>query len=182
MIETRIDPYKPHTAVKVWDLVVRVFHWSTVSLFTLAYFFESPRSLHLWLGYSLMAVLVVRIIWGFVGTRHARFSEFVPGPSRLGTYLARLLEGTERRHLGHNPAGGAMIIAMMGTIVGIGFTGWMMGLDAYWGEDWVENLHEILVNIALVLIAIHVFGVIFSSLRHRENLVAAMITGFKRRY
>jgi len=170
----------PESTVKVWDVVVRLFHWSTVSLFALAYLFESPRDLHTFLGYALMAVLAVRILWGFVGSEHARFWNFVPSPTGFLVYMSNIVRGREARFLGHNPAGGAMIVALMGILVGIGVSGWMMGLDAYFGQDWVEELHETLVNVALVLIALHVAGVALASLRHRENLVKAMFTGVKR--
>jgi cytochrome b len=167
-------------SVQVWDIVVRVFHWSTVTLFTLAYLIERPRDLHKALGYTLMAILAIRVIWGLFGSRHARFTSFVPSPRRLFAYLGDMYRGSEKRYLGHNPAGGAMIVAMMLTLAGIGVSGWMMGLDAFWGVGWVEELHEGLVSFALVLIAVHVSGVVFSSLRHHENLVRSMITGVKR--
>ena len=167
--------------VRVWDVVVRVFHWSTVTLFFAAYLVERPRDLHEGLGLTLMAILAIRVAWGFVGTRHARFADFVPGPRRLAGYLGDLARGREGRTLGHNPAGGAMIVALMLTLAGIGLSGWMMGLDAFWGEDWVEELHEGLVNVALGLIALHLGGVALASLRHGENLVKAMVTGVKRR-
>lgn len=174
------DAAAPAGTVKVWDPVVRIFHWSTVGLFTLAYVFEDPRKVHEALGYTLMAILAVRVVWGFVGTRHARFADFVPGPLRLMSYLRDMAAGRERRHVGHNPAGGAMVVVLMTTLAAIGTTGWMMGLDAYWGQEWVEELHEGLVSFALVLVALHVAGVGLSSLRHGENLVRAMITGLKR--
>lgn len=170
----------PKTTIRVWDGVVRLFHWSTVILFALAYLFESPRDLHKLLGYTLMVVLAVRVIWGFVGTPHARFWNFVPTPRRFLLYMTDLARGRERRYLGHNPAGGAMIIALMACLAGIGVSGWMMGLDANFGQDWVEELHESFVNLALLLIALHLAGVALASIRHRENLVKAMLTGVKR--
>lgn len=166
--------------VKVWDVVVRVFHWSTVTLFAGAYIFEDPRDLHTTLGYTLMAVLAVRVLWGLVGTRHARFTDFVPGPRRFLGYMRDMAKGREERHLGHNPAGGAMVVALMLSIAGIGVTGWMMGLDRFWGQEWVKELHESIVTVALILVALHVGGVILASRRHGENLVQAMITGVKR--
>lgn len=167
--------------VRVWDVVVRVFHWSTVTLFTLAWLIEKPRDLHEALGYTLMAILVVRILWGFVGTRHARFTDFVPSPRGFMAYLRAMLAGREPRYLGHNPAGGAMVVALMLTLAAIGTTGWMMGLDGFWGAEWVEELHEGLASFALLLVLAHVAGVAYASLRHGENLVRAMWTGVKRR-
>lgn len=164
----------------VWDVVVRLSHWSTVALFVSAYLIERPRDLHEALGYALAAILAVRVVWGFVGPRHARFADFVPAPGRFLRYMQDLAAGCEKRHLGHNPAGGAMVVALMLTLAGICLSGWMMGLDAYRGEDWVEDLHEGLVSFGLVLVTLHVAGVIYESLRHGENLVRAMITGKKR--
>lgn len=173
------DDFRARRAVPVWDLVVRLFHWSTVVLFAAAYLIERPRDLHEALGYLLLTVLAVRVVWGFVGTQHARFTDFVPAPGALARYLRDLAAGRERRYLGHNPAGGAMVVALMLTLAATGTTGWMMGLDAFWGQDWVEDLHEGLATFAVLLIAIHVVGVIYESLRHGENLVRAMITGKK---
>lgn len=164
----------------VWDVVVRLFHWSTVALFAAAYLIEKPRDLHEALGYTLMAILAIRVVWGFVGTRHARFTDFVPTPAGFVRYLRDIVAGREKRYLGHNPAGGAMVVALMLTLAAIGTTGWMMGLDAYWGAEWVEELHEGLVTFALFLVTLHVAGVVYEGLRHGENLVRAMITGKKR--
>ncbi len=164
----------------VWDIVVRLFHWSTVTLFVLAYLIERPHDLHRAFGYTLIAILAIRVVWGIVGSRHARFADFVPTPAGFWRYLRDVVAGNERRYLGHNPAGGAMVVALMLVLAGIGVSGWMMGLDAFWGEGWVEELHEGLVNAALVLVTLHVAGVIYESLRHGENLVRAMITGKKR--
>ncbi len=175
-----VAPGAPAHMIRVWDIVVRVFHWSTVVLFTLALLFEEPRLLHKTLGYTLMGILAIRIVWGFVGTPNARFTDFVPRPKSLLGYLRAMRAGREERHLGHNPAGGAMVVALMLTLAGIGLSGWMMGLDAFWGKDWVHGLHEGLVNLALVLVGLHVGGVVWASLRHRENLVRAMVTGLKR--
>jgi cytochrome b len=166
--------------VKVWDIGVRFFHWAQAALFVSAYFLINPRSVHRYLGYTIAGLLAFRLIWGLIGTKYARFSQFVPGPARLAGYLRDMSAGREERYLGHNPAGGAMIIALLLTMAGIASTGYMMGLDAFFGEEWVENLHKTLVNVMLLLIFTHLCGVIYSSIRHRENLVKAMITGEKR--
>jgi cytochrome b len=166
--------------VRVWDAGVRLFHWSLVAMFASAYLFAEQRTLHIYLGYIVAALVAFRLVWGLVGTKHARFTDFVPAPFRLLRYLRDMVSGKEVRSLGHNPAGGAMIMALLATITGIAVTGYMIGMDAYFGEEWVERLHTTLVNFALVLVAIHLGGVIFSSFRHRENLVKAMITGEKR--
>ncbi|MGO4916518.1 cytochrome b/b6 domain-containing protein [Pseudogemmobacter sp. W21_MBD1_M6] len=115
------------------------------------------------------------MICGFIRSKHARFADFVSDPRRLLGYLRDMLTGREARYLGRNPAGGAMIIALLTTLASIGATGYMMGMDAYFGVESVENSHKTLVNCALALITLHVSGVVFSSLRHREILVVSMI-------
>lgn len=166
---------------RVWDLFVRVFHWSLVTCFAVAYFTASgPRKLHEWLGYATLALLASRLVWGFVGSKYARFSEFVPGPSRLWHYVRSLLKGQEPRHLGHNPAAAVMIVFLLLMVGSIGVTGWMLTLDAFWGDESIEELHALLVHITLGAVALHVSAAIYESLRHRENLIAAMFTGRKR--
>ncbi len=173
---------RPSTAprkTRVWDIGVRLFHWLLVTGVLGAYIFESPRWLHLWLGYGVAGLIAFRLVWGFIGPRHARFTDFVPGPHRLITYLRDMAAGRERRYLGHNPAGGAMVMALLITLIAISVSGYMMGMDAYFGVEWVEDLHEALVNFLLLLVALHLGGVALASWRHRENLVVAMITGEK---
>ena len=168
--------------VTVWDLGVRLFHWSLVSMVVLTYLFDEPRKLHRGMGYVVIILIAFRLIWGFVGGKHARFADFIPSPARLFGYLRDMLRGREARYLGHNPAGAAMIVLLLCTLSAIGATGYMMGMDAYFGKDWVENTHKLLVNFLIVFVAGHVGGVIFSSWRHRENLVKAMVTGHKEQH
>lgn len=172
----------PPATVKVWDLFVRVFHWSLVSLFVVAYATgDEVERVHIAAGYTIGALIAIRIVWGFVGPRHARFANFVRSPRNVLGYLrdAALLRAP--RYLGHNPAGGAMIIALLMAIAGTCTTGIMMTTDAFWGAKWVEAVHEILANLTVGLIVVHVVGVIIASFEHRENLVVAMFTGRKRR-
>lgn len=166
--------------VKVWDLLVRSFHWITLVGVVVAFLSEDWQDVHEIAGYVVMGALAIRIVWGLIGTVHARFSDFVPTPGGLLAYLQSMLRGKERRYLGHNPAGGAMAVTLMLMLAAIGVTGWMMGLDAYWGEEWLEEVHEFLANGLLALIGLHIVGVLWSSYRHRENLVRGMITGVKR--
>jgi cytochrome b len=167
--------------VRVWDPFVRIFHWSLVSLFILAFVTgDETEWLHLTAGYAIGALVVLRIIWGFAGPRHARFSDFVRTPREVIDYVRSVIRLRASRYLGHNPAGGVMIIALLAMLIGISATGFMMTTDAFWGAQWVEDLHEGLVYATLGLIALHVVGVVFSSIEHGENLVKAMITGRKR--
>ncbi len=166
--------------VRVWDPLVRLFHWILVISFTIAWLNTEDKALHKGAGYVVLALVAVRLIWGFVGSRHARFRDFVPRPKGLLAYLKSLWSGHPRRYLGHNPAGGAMIVLMLAMLILTGASGWLSTTDAFWGIAWVENLHAAAANLTVILVFAHVAGVVFSSLAHRENLVAAMITGRKR--
>ena len=166
--------------IRVWDPLVRLFHWSLVISFTVAWLHTEGKAVHHGAGYVVLALVAVRVIWGFVGSRHARFRDFVPRPKELLAYLKSLWGGHSRRYLGHNPAGGAMIVLLLAMLVLTGGSGWLSTTDAFWGIEWVENLHAAAANLTVVLVFAHVAGVVFSSLAHRENLTLAMITGRKR--
>jgi cytochrome b len=166
--------------VGVWDPLVRILHWTLAIAFLGAYALESPRDLHETLGWTAVAAVVVRIAWGFVGPQHARFANFVPTPRRLFGYARDVAKGREPRYLGHNPAGGVMVVSLLSIVLVLGLTGWMMELDAFWGEDWVGELHEGAANLGMFLVLLHWLGVAWESLRHRENLVGSMVSGRKR--
>lgn len=167
--------------VRVWDPLVRVFHWCLVASFAIAWLSsEDGRSLHQWAGYAAASLIALRLIWGIAGSRYARFGQFVRTPRSVAGYLIDILKGREARYLGHNPAGGLMIMALITVMAGLCLTGWLYTTDAFWGVDWVEETHEALANILLALVGLHVAGVVIASLRHRENLVRAMFTGRKR--
>ena len=172
----------PPAEVKVWDSFVRLFHWSLVGLFALAYATgDEIEKVHIAAGYTIGVLLAMRVLWGFIGPRHARFASFVRPPSRILADLRDAVLMRAPRYLGHNPAGGAMIIALIAMIAGTCVTGYMMTTTAYWGAKWVEHVHEALANMTVALIALHVLGVIVASFEHRENLVKAMVTGWKRK-
>ncbi len=178
---TQQRPAAATATVPVWDPLVRLFHWTVVAGCVLNLFVVEDGGLaHKVIGYAVAAALAIRLVWGFVGTPHARFSDFVPTPSRLAAYLAALARGREPRMLGHNPAGAVMMLALMALLAGVSVTGWMMGLDAFWGADWLEELHETLANGILVLALFHAAAALFESWRHRENLVWSMVTGRKK--
>jgi cytochrome b len=167
--------------VRVWDPLVRIFHWSLVALFITAWATgDEVKRLHEAAGYAILGLVAFRIVWGLVGAKHARFGDFVPRPSTLTGYLRDMVRCRARRYLGHNPAGGAMTIALLAMLLVIGGTGYMMTTDAFWGIAWVEEAHETAVNLTLGLVGLHVAGVILSSLTHGENLMRSMITGRKR--
>ena len=167
--------------VKVWDLFVRMFHWSLVILFGVAWYsggiWDDP---HLAAGYGVLALLVARIVWGFIGPQHARFSDFLYGPNTILAYCASMLRMRAPRYLGHNPAGGAMVIVLLATLLIICVTGVLMTTDMFWGVKWVDTVHATATDLAIILVCLHVAGVIFSSIEQHENLVRAMITGNKR--
>ena len=172
----------PPVEVKVWDLFVRLFHWSLVAAFVVAYATgDELEKVHIAAGYTIAALVGLRVVWGFVGPQHARFANFVRPPREMLANLRDAMLFRAPRYLGHNPAGGAMILALIAMLTATCVTGVMMTTDAYWGAKWVEEVHEVLANTTVALIALHVAGVLFASFEHRENLVKAMVTGWKRR-
>lgn len=169
--------------VKVWDLFIRFFHWSLALALSLNYFiFDDGEDIHQWIGYGVIALISSRIIWGFMGSYYARFSTFLPSLKSLVPYLKSLFSGKCKRYLSHNPAGTVMVVLLMSWIVVIVATGLMMEeLDIFWGVEWVEDVHYYAGKYIWWAVAAHVLGVIFSSIKERENLVYSMITGFKKK-
>lgn len=198
--------------IRVWDPLLRAFHWGLVAAFALAWLTaEELQPVHEAAGYAVAGLLAFRLVWGIVGPGHARFARFLRGPRATLTYLADMFRGREARYLGHNPAGAAMIVAILVTLAGTAYTGWAMenpariaalpdlpGIvapahadgydddddDGYYGArgggEALEELHEGFASLMLVLVALHVGGVVLASVRHRENLARAMVTGDKR--
>lgn len=172
----------PGDRVKIWDPAVRIFHWGLVAAFAVAYFTaDDYRDVHEWAGYVALGLIAFRLVWGVIGSRYARFSDFVPGPKRLKEYVRLALKGREPRHLGHNPAAAIMILFLLLATSVIGISGWLLTTDWGWGSGVLEEVHEISVNVTLVAIALHVSAAIYESIHHRENLIRAMFTGYKRR-
>jgi len=167
-------------ATPVWDALVRILHWSLVLAVATAWLTRhSPGRWHEWLGYATLAIVAVRIAWGFLGPGHARFADFVRGFSATAGYARDVVAHREARYLGHNPLGGWMVIALLAMVGLVGFSGWLYTTDRFWGVPWVEEVHETLSDILFALVALHILGVVFTSLRHRENLLAAMLHGRK---
>lgn len=165
--------------VKVWDPLLRLAHWGLAGAVTLALVSSEDRRLHEAAGYVALGIVGLRIIWGVVGPVHARFADFVSSPGTVLAYLRDLTRLRARRYLGHNPAGGAMIVALLVLILAAGISGWMSKTDRFFGVGWVEDLHSASGNLLIFLVVGHVAGVIVSSMLHGENLVRAMITGRK---
>jgi cytochrome b len=184
-----------NNTVAVWDPLVRIFHWSLVASFFIAYLTEDDfMGLHAWAGYVATALIAFRVLWGFIGPRHARFSDFVAGPRRAFAYAKEVLTGGAPRYVGHNPAGGFMILLLLAGVALAGVTGIIVyGIDESSGPlaslgswmpefvgDIVEEFHELIANAVMGLVFVHILGVAVGSLLHRENLVHAMVTGRKR--
>jgi cytochrome b len=195
--------------VQVWDPLVRIGHAILILGFAIAFVTEGkPAWLHEWAGYAVAAAVATRIAWGFVGTRHARFADFVVAPSAALTYLRQLLAFRAPRHLGHSPAGGLMVVALLAGLAvtaasGIAYLGAsrnrgplapLLGAEAAALETaartrgetrlrrpgrWLRQVHEAAANITLLLVIAHVGGVVLASVAHRENLPRAMIDGRK---
>lgn len=164
--------------VRVWDPLVRIFHWSLVAAFTVAFVTgEHFERLHIMAGYAVAGLIAFRVVWGFVGSRHARFSDFVYPPAALIAYLRDMVRGRPVRTLGHNPAGGAMVLVMLAITSA---TGYALTLTDFSRSKWMKELHEIAANATLGSVALHVAGVLVSSVLHREDLIRAMFTGCKR--
>lgn len=164
----------------MWDGFVRVFHWGVVIFFFISYFEIHNAYIHENAGYVVLALVALRVVWGFVGPEHARFKSFVRRPSAAFRYLLDLPRGRAERSLGHNPAGGWMIIALLFMLTVASGSGMLMITDRFWGDPLVEDIHYLSADITVALVVLHVAGVIASSLAHRENLVLAMFTGRKR--
>ncbi len=182
--------------VKIWDPLVRLLHWGLAASFLIAYLSEDDRlTLHSYAGYLLLGLITLRLVWGLIGSRHARFQDFVTPPTQALAYLGDALRLRASRYLGHNPAGGAMVLALLLCLSLTGLSGLVLfgaaefsgplaetlrGLPPRWVEP-LEEAHELLANLSLLLVVLHLGGVALASLQHRENLVRAMFTGYKRR-
>ncbi|RMH11432.1 MAG: cytochrome B [Gammaproteobacteria bacterium] len=183
--------------IKVWDRFVRGHHWGLVGLFATAYLSGSYGwgLTHEWAGYTLCVFLLARILWGFIGSEHARFKNFLFSPKTKWHFLRNHLRGKHVpvRYVGHNPAGGAMVFLLIATLLMLLMTGLAtLATTDFWGPLWpflrdvndslarqIRQWHEWLANGILVLVGLHLAGVVFTSLIHKENLVRAMITGKK---
>jgi cytochrome b len=207
--------------VYVWDPIIRLFHWILVASFTVAYFTGEDESLvHIYAGYIVLGLIAVRLLWGLLGSKHARFSDFVRSPVQALVYLKGLVRGGVKNYVGHNPAAGWMVIALLVSLLATTVSGLQVyGLEGHGplaqtvaernlaaeargetgivrmsaehedeageeageedGEELWEEVHEFFANFTVFLIALHLLGVALSSYRHRQNLVRAMVTGYK---
>jgi cytochrome b len=170
-------------ARRVWDPFVRVFHWSLLACVLLNEFaVDDGETLHQWLGYAALALVGLRIVWGFVGTRHARFADFLPTPRRVLRHVTALFDGAPEHHWGHNPLGALMVFALLAMVLALGLSGWLQTTDAYWGVEWVQELHEALAEGLLWLAGLHAASALVMGRIERTRLIKAMVTGTKERY
>lgn len=166
--------------VKVWDGLVRTFHWALAIAFTLNAFITDPESdLHEYIGYFVMGLLLCRILWGFVGTEFARFKSFPPSASQSLEQLGDIALGRTRVHTGHTPLGALMIYNLLGSLAIVTLSGFLMTTDMFWGVEWPEEVHEVAVTWVQVCVALHIAAVIYESKRTGVNLPRSMITGSK---
>jgi cytochrome b len=178
--------------IYVWDSFVRVFHWLLVTSFAISYLTEEDMLIvHVWAGYTVGILILARILWGFFGPAHARFRDFVYNPATTFRYVRDLISLQGKRYLGHSPGGGYMVIALLvfvsatvvtGLIVygGDQGAGPLAGIVSKETGEALEEAHEVVANITLALIFVHISAVVLASFVHHENLVRAMITGYKR--
>jgi cytochrome b len=165
---------------RIWDPLIRLFHWSLVAGFAANAVFTDPEhSLHEWVGYAVVALVAVRLAWGLVGTRYARFASFVPTPKAVTGQITDIATGRRSVHLGHTPLGALMIFNLLFVMLLIGLTGYMMTTNTYWGIEWVEDAHEMLVTWADISIVLHIAAVLWESWRTGVNLPRAMVSGVK---
>lgn len=169
------------TTAPVWDPLIRIFHWSLVLCFLIVQVTaEEFETIHEYTGYSILGLIMLRMVWGFIGPQHARFGSFWPTPAKLKAHLSQLIRGQHSPASGHNPAGGLMVFALLGTLLLTGASGYLNQSDLFWGTEWVEEIHEFLGEATLILVGVHVIAVILMSLVERRNLIRAMITGHYR--
>ncbi len=165
--------------IRVWDPLIRFFHWSLAATFFLNYLVtEDGEALHSWLGYFALLLLFVRLIWGFVGPDNARFRSFWPSPAGIAQHLKELARRQPPSHSGHNPVGGVMVLALLFGMLGLGVTGMLMEyVDLYFGEEWLEELHEGLANLLAVCVGIHVTAVLVLERWLGISFVRTMLSG-----
>ena len=162
----------------IWDPLIRLFHWTVAAMFLLNFLIlEEGDTAHRWAGYYILAALGIRLLWGFIGSKNARFKNFLPTAEGIKYHLKLLRSRQFEVSEGHNPVGGLMVFALLFCLLGTGLSGWMMEFDIFWGEDWVESLHELMANTTMTLVVIHVSAVFLLSRFGPVNLIRQMITG-----
>ena len=164
--------------IVVWDVFVRLFHWSVATLFLLDFWvLEAGDPPHNWSGYAIGFLLLGRVVWGFIGNHNARFSSFFPTPARIRQHLADMRNGTIDPAEGHNPLGGAMVLFLLSMLIAVVVTGWLLTWDQFWGEGWLEDLHELCATVTMWAVVVHVSAVVIMGNVLGIRLIRTMITG-----
>ncbi len=167
--------------IRVWDPFVRIFHWSLVLMMIAnTFFINGDKGIHHWIGYAVAALIVARIIWGFVGSTYARFSSFPPSLAGSIEQMADIAVARKTVHTGHTPLGALMIYNLLLTVIVICVSGYLMTTDAFWGTEWTERLHKASVVWVEFSAAVHIVAVIVESFRTKVNLPRSMVTGYKK--
>jgi len=167
--------------IMVWDPLVRLIHWSlAIAIILNGVIVDEESSLHEWMGYFAVGLIGIRLIWGLIGSSHAKFSAFPPNPVAAIRHLVALSRGDKTVHLSHNPIGALMVYNIWLTVLLLGITGYMMGTISFFGVDWVEEAHEMAFNWLVCSIILHIGGVLFDTWRTGVPIVSAMINGRKR--
>jgi cytochrome b len=181
--------------IHVWDLPTRLFHWLLVIFVAVSFasgkIGGNAMELHEWSGFAVLALLLFRLGWGFVGGRQSRFKSFVCGPAAVARYAVGVVRGDAPRFLGHNPLGGWSIVAMLITLLVQAVTGLFANDDIFtegplyaWvskdASDWLTRIHRLNQDVIIVLVCVHILAVFFYLWVKRENLIIPMITGKKR--
>lgn len=173
--------------VKVWDILVRFTHWTVAAgIIANLLFTEDGSDLHVYVGYTVVGLVVLRLLWGLVGTRYARFTNFFPTPTRLKAHLSNLsIRRVDEQHLGHNPLAAIMMLSLWTAIIGLGITGYLMEshifshIQLLGNKDLLEEIHELLANSLYLLVPLHIIAAIAMSYWQRQNLIKSMVTGKK---
>ena len=182
------SPSNPKTRqVKVWDILVRFTHWTVAAgIMANLLFTEDGSDLHVYVGYTVVGLVVLRLLWGLIGTRYARFTNFFPTPTRLKAHLSALsVRRVDEQHLGHNPLAAIMMLSLWSVIIGLGITGYLMESHIFshvpllGSKDLLEEVHELLANSLYLLVPLHIIAAIAMSYWQRQNLIKSMITGKK---
>ncbi|HDY7838387.1 TPA: cytochrome b/b6 domain-containing protein [Vibrio vulnificus] len=159
-----------------WDWVVRATHWTVAVLFFANFFvLEEGSEWHRWAGYLILLSLSLRLAWGLVVESPARLTRFLPSVSAALAHLKEVVSNRQDKHLGHNPAGAVMIWLLWSLLIATAGSGWLTESDLFWGEEWLEEVHEVLANLTLVAVALHVSAVIFMSKWNRKNYLKSML-------
>jgi cytochrome b len=179
-----LNPDDPSlSSEKIWDPLVRIFHWTLVGCFAAnALFVDDESKLHIWIGYVVLSLVAFRVLWGFVGSRYARFTSFPPSVSHSLEQANEMITGDVKVHKGHTPLGALMIYNLIVTLSVIGASGYLMTTDMFWGVEWPEELHEIAVIWAEVSVVLHIAAVFLESYRTGISLPRAMVSGYKKQH